>query len=401
MHQAFIYDAVRTPRGKGKPDGSLYDVKPIDLVVTLLRAIEDRNHLDTAVIGDVILGCVTQIGEQGACIARTAALYAGWNVHVPGLTLNRFCASGLEAVNLAAMTLQSGMHEAVVAGGVESMSRVKMGSDGGAWVLDPMVNDALGFVPQGISADLLATLEGFSRLELDEYAVTSHRRAAHARDHGYFARSLIPVVDLNGTTVLDRDETIRDETSVEDLAGLKPAFELPGNLGFDAVALSKYRGLERIEHVHHAGNSSGIVDGSALLLLGSAEFGERFDLQPRAKIVSCAVLGEDPTLMLVGPGPASKIAMTRAGMTVRDIDLFEVNEAFSAVVLRTIRELDLPADRVNVNGGAIAMGHPLGATGAVILNTLLDELERRDLELGLATLCAGGGMGIATIIQRV
>ena len=402
MPEAYIFDAIRTPRGKGKSNGRLYEVTPIDLVATLLKEMERRHELDTSQVDDVVLGCVTPIGDQGADIARTAVLYADWHVDVPGVQLNRFCASGLEAVNLAAMKVRSGWERLVVAGGVESMSRVPMGSDGGAWVMDPKVNNATHFVPQGISADLIASLEGFSREDVDRYALESQRRAAQARANGYFQRSIVPVRDMNGLTILDHDELIRPETTLEGLGKLSPAFQMMGEMGFDAVAMQRYPEVERITHVHTAGNSSGIVDGAALVLVGSKKAGKALGLKPRAKIRAVGLVGTEPTIMLVGPAPASKKALKQAGMKAKDIDLFEVNEAFAAVVLRFMREMGLAdAAKVNVNGGAIAMGHPLGATGAVILGTALDELERRDKETALVTLCVGGGMGIATIVERV
>lgn len=401
MPEAYIFDAIRTPRGKGKSNGRLYEVTPIDLVATLLKEMERRHDLDTSQVDDVVLGCVTPIGDQGADIARTAVLYADWHVDVPGVQLNRFCASGLEAVNLAAMKVRSGWERLVVAGGVESMSRVPMGSDGGAWVMDPKVNNATHFVPQGISADLIASIEGFSREDVDQFALESQRRAAQARANGYFQRSITPVRDMNGLTILDHDELIRPETTLEGLGKLSPAFQMMGEMGFDAVAMQRYPEVERINHVHTAGNSSGIVDGAALVLVGSKKAGKALGLKPRARIRAAALVGTEPTIMLVGPAPAAKKALKQAGMKAKDIDLFEVNEAFAAVVLRFMREMGL-ADtaRVNVNGGAIAMGHPLGATGAMILGTALDELERRDLATALITLCVGGGMGIATVVER-
>lgn len=401
MTEAIIYDAVRTPRGKGKADGSLHEVKPIDLLTTLFRALQARGDLDTSQVDDVVLGCVTPVGEQGADIARTAALYAGWDLDVPGVTLNRFCGSGLEAINLAAAKVRSGFEDLVVCGGVESMSRCPMGSDGGAMYTDPMVNDALNFIPQGVSADLIATLEGYSREMVDDYAVQSQQRAAAASKEGRFKRSLVPVHDMNGLLLLDHDETIRSSTTREALGALKPSFAKIGAMGFDQTAMRVYPRLARIEHVHHAGNSSGIVDGAALLLMGSQEAGQKHGLKPRARVRAAAVVGDDPTIMLTGPAPATRKALKKAGMEAGDVDLFEINEAFAAVVLKAMDELGIDGDRVNVNGGAIAMGHPLGATGAIILGTLLDELERRDLNTGVATLCIGGGMGIATIIERV
>ncbi|MGM9489471.1 acetyl-CoA C-acetyltransferase [Ideonella sp. YS5] len=401
MNEAFIYDHVRTPRGKGKKDGALHQASPVWLLRGLFRALQQRQHLDTRLVDDVVLGCVTPVGEQGADIARTAVLYADWAQTVPGVTLSRFCASGLEAVNLAAAKVMSGLDDLVVAGGVESMSRCPMGSDGGAWMTDPVVSQHLGFVPQGIGADLIATLEGFSRADVDAFAVRSHRHAAAARLDGRFARSIVPVLDMAGALLLAEDETIRPSATAETLATLEPSFAAMGQSGFDAIALRKYTTLQRIEHVHHAGNSSGIVDGAALMLIGSAEAGRRAGLRPRGRIRSVAVIGSEPTIMLTGPAPACRKALCKAGMSRSDIDLWEINEAFASVPLKCVRELDLEMDRVNVNGGAIALGHPLGATGCIILGTLLDELERRDLATGCATLCVGGGMGIATIIERV
>jgi len=401
MTDAYIFDAVRTPRGKGKKDGSLHELTPIHLLKNLFDALRERNSLDTSYVDDVVLGCVTAVGEQGADIARIAALYAGWHESVAGVTLNRFCASGLEAVNLAAMKVMSGQEQLVVAGGIESMSRWAMGSDGGAMVMDPRVNGAIGFAPQGIGADLIASLEGFSRKDVDDFAVRSHQRAAAAQAAGYFNKTRVPVKDVNGLIVLDHDETIRAGTTLETLAGLKPSFADMGAMGFDATALRKYTTVEKIEHVHHAGNSSGIVDGASLMLIGSFDIGVKLGLKPRARIKACAVTGSEPTIMLTGIGPASKKALKQAGMSAKDIDLYEINEAFAAVVLRAARDLDIPLDKINVNGGSIAMGHPLGATGCIILGTLLDELERTGKQTGLASLCVGGGMGIAAIIERV
>lgn len=401
MTEAYIYDAVRTPRGRGKKDGSLHQVSPVHLVANLLWALEQRNGLDTARVDDVVLGCVTPVGEQGADIARTAVLYAKWAESVAGVTQSRFCASGLESVNLAAQKVMSGMEDLVVAGGVESMSRWAMGSDGGAWAMDPRINQMTGFAPQGIGADTIATLEGFSRQDVDAFALRSQQKAATARAQGYFKKSLVPVKDVNGLTVLDHDEFIRADATLEGLGALKPSFEQMGQMGFDATALRKYTTLEKINHVHHAGNSSGIVDGAGLMLIGSKKIGRKLGLKPRARIVQTAVIGSEPTIMLTGIGPASKKALAKAGMSAKDIDLFEINEAFAAVVLRAMRDLDIDESKVNVNGGSIAMGHPLGATGCIILGTLLDELERRNLQTGLASLCVGAGMGIATIIERV
>ena len=401
MTEAYIYDAVRTPRGKGKKDGRLHQATPVWLLRTLLQALQARNRLDTALVDDLVLGCVTPVGEQGADIARTAVLDAGWAQTVAGVTQSRFCASGLESVNLATAKIMSGMEDMVVAGGVESMSRWAMGSDGGAWVMDPRVNSGTAFIPQGISADLIATLEGFGRQDLDAFAAESHRRAAQAQAEGRFARSIVPVTDINGMVMLDRDETVRPGTSVESLAKLNPSFEMMGSMGFDSTALDKYTTIEKIHHHHHAGNSSGIVDGAALMLLGSKAAGEKAGLKPRAKVRMCAVIGSEPTIMLTGPTPAVRKALAKAGMAVSDIDLWEVNEAFATVPMKTARDLGVQLDRVNVNGGAIAMGHPLGATGAIILGTALDELERTGQSTALATLCVGAGMGIATIIERV
>ena len=401
--QAFVYDAIRTPRGKGKKNGSLHEVKPVDLVVGLLDEIKRRNPgLDPHRVDDVVLGVVTPIGDQGADIAKTAALAAGYPETVAGVQLNRFCASGLEAVNQAAGRVRSGFEDLILAGGVESMSRVPMGSDGGAWAMDPRTALDTSFVPQGIGADLIATLEGFSRADVDAFAAESQARAAKAQANGHFDRSVVPVRDFNGLTVLDKDEFIRPGTTVESLSGLTPSFADIGEQGgFDAVALEKYHWVDRIDHVHHAGNSSGIVDGAALVAIGTEQVGKDLGLTPRARILAAAVSGADPTIMLTGPAPASRKALARAGLRPEDIDLYEINEAFAAVALRYVRDLHLSHDQVNVNGGAIAMGHPLGATGAMILGTLVDELERRDLRYGLATLCVGGGMGIATVVERL
>jgi acetyl-CoA C-acetyltransferase len=401
--EALVFDAVRTPRGKGKSNGSLHSTKPVDLVVGLMHEVLSRhNGLDPNRIDDVVLGCVTPIGDQGADIAKTAAIKAGLPDTVAGVQLNRFCASGLEAVNIAAQKVASGWEDLVLAGGVESMSRVPMGSDGGAWAMDPETNYTTSFVPQGIGADLIATVEGFSRDDVDAYAVRSQERAALAREEGRFAGSVVPVVDLNENVVLDHDEFIRPGTTVETLAGLKPSFAMMGEHGgFDAVALQKYHWIEAIDHVHTPGNSSGIVDGAALVAIGSEAVGQELGLKPRARIVATAVSGADPTIMLTGPAPAARKALKKAGMTADDLDLIEINEAFAAVVLRFVKDMELDLEKVNVNGGAIAMGHPLGATGGMILGTLIDELERTDKRFGLATLCIGGGMGIATIVERV
>ncbi|MFC3893244.1 acetyl-CoA C-acetyltransferase [Lentzea rhizosphaerae] len=400
MSEALIFDAVRTPRGKGKR-GSLHSVRPVELAAGVLRALSERNSLDTSAVDDVVFGVVSPLGEQGGDIARTAVLAAGWDQRPAGVQLNRFCASGLESVNLAAAKVASGFEDLVVAGGVESMSRVPMGSDGGAWAIDPATNFDLSFVPQGVSADLIATLEGFSRTDVDAWAARSHARAFEAQKNGWFERSVVPVVDQNGTVVLKEDETIRPESTVESLGKLKPSFQFHGDLGYDTVAIDRYPTVERITHVHTPGNSSQIVDGAAAMLIGSAAAGQALGLTPRARIVSVAVVGTEPTIMLTGPAPSARKALDKAGLSVEDIDLFEVNEAFSSVVLKFLRDMDIPEGKVNVNGGAIALGHPLGATGCMILSTLLDELERRDLRRGLATLCVGGGMGIATIIERV
>ena len=401
--EALVFDAIRTPRGKGKHNGSLHTTKPVDLVVGLMHEMLVRNEtLDPNRVDDVVLGCVSPVGDQGMDIAKTAAIKAGLPDTVAGVQLNRFCASGLEAVNIAAQKVASGWEDLVFAGGVESMSRVPMGSDGGAWALDPQTNYDTGFIPQGVSADLIATLEEFSREDVDAYAARSQERAAAARDDGRFAKSVVPVKDLNEHVVLDNDEFIRPGTTVETLGSLKPSFQVMGEMGgFDAVALQKYHWVEKIDHVHTPGNSSGIVDGASLLAIGNAETGDELGLKPRARILATAVSGADPTIMLTGPAPASRKALRKAGLTVEDLDLVEINEAFAAVVLRFVKDLDLDLEKVNVNGGAIAMGHPLGATGGMILGTLIDELERRDGRYGLATLCVGGGMGIATVVERL
>jgi acetyl-CoA C-acetyltransferase len=403
MAEAFVYDHIRTPRGKGKAVGALHEVKPIDLIVGLLEEIKTRNpELDPARVDDIVLGVVTPIGEQGGDIAKTAALAADYPETVAGVQLNRFCASGLEAVNQAASRVRSGFEDLILAGGVESMSRVPMGSDGGAWAADPATALKTGFVPQGIGADLIATLEGWTREDVDTYAAESHHRAAKAWANGYFADAVVPVKDQNGLTILDHDELIRPDTSVEGLAGLKPSFAQIGqDAGFDDVALEKYHSVPEINHVHHAGNSSGIVDGAAVMAIGSEEIGKELGLAPRARILATAVSGADPTIMLTGPAPAARKALAKAGLEVGDIDLFEMNEAFAAVAMRFMKDLGISHDITNVNGGAIAMGHPLGATGAMILGTLIDELQRRDLRRGLATLCVGGGMGIATVVELV
>jgi acetyl-CoA C-acetyltransferase len=403
MTDAYIYDAVRSPRGRGKKDGSLHEVTSLSLSAQMLNALRDRNALDTSLVEDVIWGCVTPVGEQGGEIARSAVLYAGWDERVPGLHINRFCASGLEAVNLAANQVRAGAGDLYVAGGVEMMSRVPMGSDGFAIAVDPHIAMKTYFVPQGISADIIATEYGFSRDDADAFAVESQKRAAAAWEEGRFARSIVPVRDVNGIEILAHDEYMRPGTDMQSLGALKPSFKDMGETmpGFDAVAILKYPHLERINHVHHAGNSSGIVDGSAALLVGSKEAGEKMGLKPRARIRATAKIGTDPTIMLTGPVPATEKILKTAGMDIGDIDLFEVNEAFSSVVLRFMQAFDVDHGKLNVNGGAIAMGHPLGATGAMILGTLLDEMERSDKATGLATLCVASGMGSATIVERV
>lgn len=403
MTDAYIFDAVRTPRGRGRPDGALHEVTALRLSALTLQAIRDRNGIDTALVEDVILGCVTPVGEQGGEIARSAALYAGYDERAPGLTINRFCASAMEAVNLAANQVRGGAGELYVAGGVEMMSRVPMGSDGFAIGVDPYLAMGTNFVPQGISADLIATRYGFSRDDVDAYAVESQRRAAQAWSEGRFDRSVIAVRDMNGVMILDRDEHMRPGTDMQTLGALKPAFRDMGQTmpGFDAVALLRYPEVERIDHVHHAGNSSGIVDGAAAVLVGSAEMGARLGLKPRARIRATARIGTEPTIMLTGPVPVTEKILNAAGMAIGDIDLFEVNEAFAAVVLRFMQAFDVAHDKVNVNGGAIALGHPLGATGAMIIGTALDELERTGKGTALCTLCVASGMGAATIIERV
>ncbi|MGL6161856.1 acetyl-CoA C-acetyltransferase [Microbulbifer sp.] len=399
--EAYIYDAIRTPRGKGKPGGALYEVKPVTLLADLLRELQRRTGLDTARVDDIVMGCVTPVGDQGADIAKVAALVAGWDENIGGVTLNRFCASGAEAVNLAAAKVRSGWESLVVAGGVESMSRVPMGSDGGAWAEDPQTSMDIGFAPQGIGADLIATLGGFSREEVDRFALQSQQKATAAWERNAFGNSIVPVRDRNGLLILDRDQLVRPDTSMEGLAQLKPSFAALGDLGFDSVPRARYPQVEHIRHLHTAGNSSGIVDGAAALLIGSEAAGRDLNLTPRARIVSAAVVGTDPTIMLTGPAPAARKALAVAGLQAGDINLFEVNEAFAAVVLRFQRELDIDPEKINVNGGAIAMGHPLGATGAMLIGTLLDELEARQQRYGLVTLCVGGGMGVATIVERV
>ncbi|MGJ8669332.1 MAG: acetyl-CoA C-acetyltransferase [Oceanococcus sp.] len=399
--QAYIYDAVRTPRSKGKKGGSLNEVKPIDLASGLLKGLRDRHGLDTSLVDDVIFGCVGAVGEQGGDIAKMAVQNADWDESVAGVQLNRFCASGLEAVNGAAQKVMSGWESLVVAGGVESMSRVPMGADGGPWVSDPGFVAKTAFVPQGIGADTIATLEGFSREDVDAFALESQRRAAHARDSGWFDGSVIPVKDESGLTILQRDDFIKPDTTLEGLGQLRASFEMMGGLGFDDIILNKYNTLSKINHVHTPGNSSGIVDGSSAVLIGNEQAGKDMGLKPRGRIVAGAVLSTDPTIMLVGPGPAAKKALKTAGMTKNDIDLWEINEAFASVAMRYMRDLDIDPEITNVNGGSIAMGHPLGATGALLIGIVLDELERRDLQRGMISLCVGGGMGISTIIERV
>ncbi|MGB9373079.1 MAG: acetyl-CoA C-acetyltransferase [Jiangellales bacterium] len=402
-NEAFIYEAIRTPRGKGKANGSLHRVKPVTLVAGLLNELTARHPgLDPATIDDIVLGCVTPVGDQGADIARTAALAAGLPDTVAGVQVNRFCASALESINLAAQKVRSGWDQMVVAGGVESMSRVPMGADGGAWAMDPETAYDTYFVPQGISADLIATTEGFSRDDVDAYALRSQELSAAAWSGGRFAKSVVPVRDRNGSVILDHDEHMRPSTTMESLAGLKPSFAGIGDMGgFDAVALQKFHWVEAIDHVHTAGNSSGIVDGAAVVLLGTEQAGREAGMAPRGRVVATAVTGSDPTIMLTGPTPATEKVLASAGLSKDDIDLWELNEAFAAVVLKWVKDLDLPVEKVNVNGGAIAMGHPLGATGAMIFGTVLDELERSGGRYGLVTLCIGGGMGVATIIERI
>ncbi|AXE20966.1 acetyl-CoA C-acetyltransferase [Runella rosea] len=401
MAEAFIYDAVRTPRGRGKSDGSLHEVQPIQLLTSVLKEIQQRNQLDTSYVDDVIMGCVTPVGEQGADIARTAVIEAGYAESVAGVQLNRFCSSGLEAINQAAAYVMSGQVDMIVAGGVESMSRVPMGTDGGALFMNPQIVARHNIVPQGISADLIATKYGYSRTDLDRFAAESYRRATDAQKENRFAKSLVPYKDELGITLLDRDEGVRPGTTVESLGNLKPAFEMMGSMGLDALALMKYAEVDKINHVHHAGNSSQIVDGAAGLLIGSKEIGEKLGLKPRAKIKAFAIIGSEPTIMLTGPVPATQKVLKKAGMSISDIDLFEVNEAFAAIPLFFMEQLGVDHDKVNVNGGAIALGHPLGATGAIISATLIDELERSGKQFGLSTLCIGGGMGIATIFEMV
>ena len=402
MADAFIYDHVRTPRGRGKPDGSLHDVPTNHLAAHVLESIRDRNELDTSQVDDVIFGCVDPVGEAGGDVTRTAVLQAGYDESVPGIQVNRYCASGLDAVNLAATKIMSGVDDIAIGGGVESMSRVGIGASGGSWPVDPSVAIDAYFMPQGVSADLIATKHGFSRDDVDAYAVESQKRAAHAWENGWFEKSITPVTDVNGLVVLDRDEHMRPGTDMQSLGSLNASFEMMGQMaGFDAVAVQRYPEIEGVNHVHHAGNSSGIVDGSGAVLLGSEEGGRKLGLKPRARIRAMTNIGSEPAIMLTGPVDVTKKLLDRANMTLDDIDLFELNEAFASVVLRYMQAFDIPHDRINVNGGAIAMGHPLGATGAMIFGTVLDELERRDLNTALVTLCIGAGMGTATIIERV
>jgi acetyl-CoA C-acetyltransferase len=402
MAEAFIYDHVRTPRGRGKPDGSLHEVSTLGLATAALKSVRDRNELDTHLVDDVVMGCVDPVGEAGSCVPRIAALAAGYGDHVPGIQINRFCASGLDAVNFAAAQVMSGQHDMTIGGGVESMSRVGIGSSGGAWAMDPAAAIPTYFVPQGISADLMATKYGFSRDDVDAYAVESQKRAAAAWNEGRFNKSVVPVKDINGITLLDRDEHMRPETNMQSLASLKPAFTVIGEqAGFDAVAIQKHPEVESINHVHHAGNSSGIVDGAAAVLIGSSEAGNKAGLKPRARIRAFANIGSEPAIMLTGPVDVTKKVLKKAGMNVEDIDLFEVNEAFASVVLRFLQAFNIDHVKVNVNGGAIALGHPLGATGAMLVGTVIDELERTGKQTALVTLCIGAGMGTATIIERV
>jgi acetyl-CoA C-acetyltransferase len=400
-HHAYIYDAIRTPRSKGKAGGSLHAVKPVDLGAGLLRELQARHQLDTSYVDDVVMGCVTPIGEQGSDVAKMIVQNADWDESVAGVQLDRFCASGLEAVNIAAQKIASGWEDLVVAGGVECLSRVPMGSNGGAMGGDAAFSLKTGFVPQGIGADTIATLEGWSREDVDAYALASQQRATHARDNGYFDKSVVPVKDCNGLTILEKDDFIKPNTTLEGLAGLKASFELMGQFGFDDVILAKYTTLDKINHVHTPGNSSGIVDGASAVLIGSEKAGKDLGLSPRGRIVATAVLSTDPTIMLIGPGPAARKCLAKAGLTVADIDLWEINEAFAAVPLRYMQDLGIDHEITNVNGGAIAMGHPLGATGAMLVSTMLDELERRNLKRAMLSLCVGGGMGISTIIERV
>ncbi|TXS92835.1 acetyl-CoA C-acetyltransferase [Parahaliea maris] len=400
-NSAYIYDAVRTPRSKGKRDGTLHEVKPVDLGAGLLKALQARHDLDTSYVDDVVMGCVTPVGEQGSDVAKMIVQNAEWDESVAGVQLDRFCASGLEAVNIAAQKIASGWEDLVVAGGVECMSRVPMGSNGGAMGGDPAFSLKTGFVPQGIGADTIATLEGWSREDVDAFALASQQRAAHARDNGYFDKSVVPVRDKNGIVILEKDDFIKPDTTLEGLAGLRASFEMPGQMGFDDVILSKYTTLNRINHVHTPGNSSGIVDGSSAVLIGSEKAGKDLGLTPRGRIVATAVLSTDPIIMLTGPGPAAEKCLKKAGLNKSDIDLWEINEAFASVAMRYMKDLGIDHEVTNVNGGAIAMGHPLGATGAMLVSIMLDELERRGLKRAMLSLCVGGGMGISTIIERV
>jgi acetyl-CoA C-acetyltransferase len=400
-HSAYIYDAVRTPRSKGKKDGALHEVKPIELGAGLLTALQQRNDLDTAYVDDVLMGCVSPVGEQGGDIAKMIAQRAGWDESVAGVQLNRFCASGLEAVNTGAQKIASGWEQLVVAGGVECMSRVPMGSDGGAWTSDAAFSIDTSFVPQGIGADTIATLDGYSREDVDAYALESQQRAAHARDNGYFDHSVVPVLDSNGFSILQHDDFIKPQSNMEGLGGLRASFEQMGSMGFDAMMIKKYNTLDRIDHVHTPGNSSGIVDGASAVLIGSERAGKDLGLTARGRIVAGAILASDPIIMLTAPGPSAVKCLQTAGLTENDIDLWEINEAFAAVAMRYMRDLDIDHSVTNVNGGSIAMGHPLGATGAMLLSSMLDELERRELRRGMLSLCVGGGMGISCIIERV
>jgi len=400
-HHAYIYDAVRTPRSKGKKGGSLNEVKPIDLGAGLLRGLQSRHDLDTSYVDDVVMGCVTPVGEQGSDVAKMIVQNADWHESVAGVQLDRFCASGLEAVNIAAQKVASGWEDLVVAGGVECMSRVPMGSNGGAMAGDAAFQLKTGFVPQGIGADVIANLEGWSREDVDAYAMESQKRAAFARDNGYFDKSVLPVLDKNGLTILEKDDFIKPNTTMEGLGKLKASFEMMGSFGFDDVILKKYNTLEKVTHVHTPGNSSGIVDGASAVLIGSEKAGKDLGLTPRGRIVSTAVLANCPIIMLTGPGPAAKKALDKAGLKASDIDLWEINEAFASVAMRYMKDLDISHEVTNVNGGSIAMGHPLGATGAMLVSTMLDELERRGLKRAMLSLCVGGGMGISTIIERV
>ena len=398
---AYIYDALRTPRSKGKKDGTLHEVKPIDLGAGLLRELQKRHDLDTSYVDDVVMGCVTPVGEQGSDVAKMIVQNADWDESVAGVQLDRFCASGLEAVNIAAQKVASGWEDLVVAGGIESMSRVPMFSNGGAMVQDAAFAMKTGFVPQGIGADTIATLEGWSREDVDAYAVESQKRASHARESGYFDRSVVPVKDKNGITILEKDDFIKPDTSMEGLAALKPSFEGMGQFGFDDIIIKKYNSIQKVNHVHTPGNSSGIVDGSSAVLVGSEKAGKDLGLTPRGRVVATAVLSTDPIIMLTGPGPAAEKCLEKAGLQKKDIDLWEINEAFASVAMRYMRDLDIEHEITNVNGGAIAMGHPLGATGAMLVSTMMDELERRSLKRAMLSLCIGGGMGISTIIERV